>query len=65
MKKIIAITAALLVTIGCLSAQDYVPSESNLKARQEFSQNRLGIFLHWGIYSMYGQGEWYLNNGSP
>ena len=41
----------------------YVPSESNLKARREFSSRRLGIFLHWGIYAMYGQGEWYLNNG--
>ncbi|WP_301872853.1 alpha-L-fucosidase, partial [uncultured Duncaniella sp.] len=22
-----------------------------------------GIFIHWGIYSMFGQGEWYLNYG--
>ena len=45
------------------AAGSYVPSESNLKARQEFSSTRLGIFLHWGIYAMYGQGEWYLHNG--
>lgn len=41
----------------------YQPSEANLRAREAFSQHRLGIFLHWGIYSVYGQGEWYLEEG--
>ena len=40
----------------------YQPTESNLKARAAFSEHRLGIFLHWGIYSMFGQGEWYMTN---
>ena len=40
----------------------YQPSESNLQARKAFSERRFGIFLHWGIYSMFGQGEWYMNN---
>ena len=44
-------------------AQDYVPTEANLKNRQDFEDDRFGIFLHWGIYSMYAQGEWYLNTG--
>ena len=29
----------------------------------EFEDAAFGIFLHWGLYSMYGQGEWYLNYG--
>ena len=41
----------------------YVPSEGNLKSREELTQHRLGIFLHWGIYSTYAQGEWYLSRG--
>ena len=41
----------------------YVPAPENLKARKEFSDNKFGIFLHWGIYSLFGQGEWYLNSG--
>lgn len=50
-----------------LPAQDaeerYVPAAENLKARQDFSDSRLGIFIHWGIYSTFAQGEWYLNDG--
>lgn len=41
----------------------YTPTPENLKSREEFSNAGLGIFLHWGIYSMFGQGEWYLNYG--
>lgn len=44
------------------AASTYQPSESNLQARKAFSERRFGIFLHWGIYSMFGQGEWYMNN---
>ena len=31
-----------------------------MKARQEFQDNKFGLFLHWGIYSMTAQGEWYM-----
>ena len=62
MKKWIpALVLAALVSLP--AAAQYVPSEGNLKARKEFSQKRLGIFLHWGIYSTYAQGEWYLTTG--
>ena len=40
----------------------YVPTSENLKARGEFQDDKFGIFLHWGIYSMTAQGEWYMNN---
>lgn len=53
----------LLVVLICFSAssvlaQGYEPSPENLKARQEFQDARFGIFLHWGVYSMLGSGEW-------
>lgn len=41
----------------------YVPTEDNLQARNAFSDSRFGIFLHWGIYSTFAQGEWFLNYG--
>ena len=44
------------------AAAQYVPTESNLEARREFEDARFGIFIHWGIYSMFAQGEWYLNS---
>lgn len=45
------------------AGEPYNPSEEILKARKEFSDNRFGIFIHWGIYSMTAQGEWYMNRG--
>lgn len=39
---------------------DYIPTEELLKSQIEFENDRFGIFIHWGIYSMFGNGEWYL-----
>lgn len=41
----------------------YIPTEANLQSREEFRDCGFGIFIHWGIYSMFGQNEWYLNRG--
>lgn len=41
----------------------YVPSEEVIRSQKDFAADRFGIFIHWGIYSMFGQGEWYLNYG--
>src|ERR1051326_1038602 len=55
------LTAALLGTT--ISAQDtYKPSPENLKARQEFQDDKFGLFIHWGVYSVLGSGEWVLHN---
>lgn len=43
-------------------AQDYVPTQENLKSRQEFRDSRFGIFLHWGLYAMLATGEWTMTN---
>lgn len=40
----------------------YVPSQEQLQARQRFENARLGIFIHWGIYSLFAQGEWYMQD---
>lgn len=56
----------LLVCVGSIAIaaaqQGYLPSEANLKAREEFRDNKFGIFIHWGIYSMMGDGEWVMHN---
>ena len=54
------VSLAVLLGSGAAKAQ-YVPSPENLAAREDFQSRRLGIFLHWGIYSAYAQGEWYLS----
>ena len=43
-------------------AAGYQPTAENLKAREEFAGYKFGIFLHWGIYSTFAQGEWYMQN---
>lgn len=64
MKRYIAILSILaLSVIPTYAQEDYVPAPENLKARAEFEDMRFGVFLHWGIYSMFAQGEWYLNYG--
>lgn len=45
------------------AAAEYIPTPEILESRQEFEDARFGVFIHWGIYSMFGQGEWYLNYG--
>lgn len=45
------------------TSSPYSPSPEIIEAQNEFAANRFGIFIHWGIYSMFGQGEWYLNYG--
>lgn len=37
-------------------------AQKNIEARKEFQDNKFGIFIHWGIYSMLAQGEWYMTN---
>lgn len=54
----------LIVSLGRVSAQSYVPSKENVESRKEFSDMKFGIFIHWGIYSMFGQGEWYMHNAN-
>lgn len=58
------ILAAILAAAAPAYAQKgYVPAKENLEAREAFEDMRFGIFIHWGIYSMYAQGEWYMNEG--
>jgi alpha-L-fucosidase len=41
---------------------DYQPSPENLRARREFQDMKFGMFIHWGIYSVLGDGEWVFHN---
>jgi len=36
----------------------YHPSLENLKARRAFQDAKFGMFIHWGVYSVLGDGEW-------
>ena len=48
--------------MACVSAwAQYQPTEEVLKSRQDFQDEKFGIFIHWGIYSMIGHGEWVMD----
>ena len=51
----------ILFSSLCFSQQDYVPSEDNLVARKWFQDAKFGLFIHWGIYSVLGDGEWVMH----
>ena len=50
-KIILSMLLALAGLLAIAQQTAYVPSEENLKARQEFQDNKLGVFIHWGVYS--------------
>lgn len=66
MRKSLLLLVSTLLLLPCMAQKQngYVPSPENLKARQEFADSKLGIFIHWGIYSMFAQGEWYMTNAN-
>lgn len=45
-----------------MSGQAYQPTAQNLTARNNFQDNRFGMFVHWGVSSMLGAGEWIMQN---
>lgn len=56
---VVCLVAALAATLGQSS---YQPAAANLEARRWFEDARFGLFVHWGVYSVLGDGEWVLNN---
>lgn len=45
-----------------LALAQYNPTADNLKAREAFQNDKFGLFIHWGVYSVLGDGEWVMNN---
>jgi alpha-L-fucosidase len=60
MRKFFLIVA-LLMFYGTYGQSDYKPSAENLKNREWFQEARFGLFIHWGVYSILGDGEWAMN----
>src|SRR5580658_3810139 len=57
------ITIFWAVLSSLLTAQaGYQPAPANLEARKWFQEARFGMFVHWGVYSVLGKGEWVMNN---
>lgn len=55
-KRTIVFVVSLLIAQIVLA--QYAPSAEVRASQNEFRNQRFGIFIHWGIYSMMGDGEW-------
>ena len=53
---------AALAVCSLAAGAAYQPEQWNLDARKKFAEQRFGIFIHWGLYANYAQGEWYQQN---
>jgi alpha-L-fucosidase len=67
MRRTVLSIISLLITVITVAQEysqplpDYSPTEENLAARKEFQNNKYGLFIHWGIYSLLGDGEWVMH----
>lgn len=43
-------------------AADLSPSEQRTLSQHWLQEARFGLFIHWGVYSVLGRGEWVMNN---
>lgn len=56
---VLCLCVATSVLIKTAAGQSpYQPAPENLKARQQFQDAKFGMFIHWGVYSVLGSGEW-------
>ena len=59
---IVFLSTCVFLASAALAQSDYQPSPENLQARREFQDMKLGMFIHWGVYSVLGDGEWVFHN---
>jgi len=53
---------AMLAPALARAQEGYTPSPENREARAWFQEARFGLFIHWGVYSVLGRGEWVMQN---
>jgi alpha-L-fucosidase len=56
------LTLAVFISELGSAQSSYQPSPENLQARREFQDMKFGMFIHWGVYSVLGDGEWVFHN---
>jgi alpha-L-fucosidase len=61
MKKILLITLGIFLYASVFSQWKYEPTAENLQSRAWFQNAKFGLFIHWGVYSILGDGEWVMN----
>ncbi|MBN2812867.1 MAG: alpha-L-fucosidase [Bacteroidales bacterium] len=60
MKKLL-IPLLIFAMQSAVSQTGYQPAAENLANRNWFQDARFGMFIHWGVYAVLGDGEWVMN----
>jgi alpha-L-fucosidase len=62
MRLVVLIVGLLLAPAQIARPQALSVPAERLAAREWFRQAGFGMFIHWGVYSQLGDGEWVMNN---
>lgn len=62
MKKFAFLLLICLPSLIVNAQNEYYPTEENLQNREWFQDAKFGLFVHWGVYSILGNGEWVMHN---
>lgn len=62
MKNLNILLLLLFATLGISTQAKYYPSAEVQQNSEAFAADRFGIFIHWGLYSTFAQGEWFMQN---
>ena len=62
MRHLAVVALLCLAPLEIGRAQTPVVPAERLAAREAFRQAGLGMFIHWGVYSQLGDGEWVMQN---
>lgn len=58
MKNIMTFFVVGCMAVSLAAQYNYTPSKENLVARETFQNDKFGMFIHWGVYSILGDAEW-------
>lgn len=61
-KRMFSFALAAALSLPLAAQTGYTPAPENREARKEFQDNKFGIFIHFGLYSMLADGEWAMTN---
>ncbi len=62
MRKALLLVFVALLSLQTFAQKNYEPTAANLEARHWFEDAKFGLFIHWGVYSILGDGEWVMHN---
>jgi len=62
MKRFLSVITLFITLSYSVFSQSYTPTAENIAARRMFQDMKFGMFIHWGAFSVLGDGEWVMNN---